>query len=257
MVRIPPSSRLVLVREHRAQVGVERGPPIGRERGVQGHQRPEVLDEEVRRPVAGVPLVEDVVLGELRLERREHLAHVVGGRPTAADADSLGRRRRVRADGAEQWPGEADQRPGREADGAAQACRPARAPGPPGDGSARTVAERREHAVEARVRERERLGVPRPPTRSRRPRPPRGGGRRRTTSSVRSTPTTSAPRCAAGMATLLPEPVPTSSTRMPGSIPTRSSSRGPTALIFSATASQSPADHTARLRSCSSLIDRL
>ena len=74
--------------------------------------------------------------------------------------------------------------------------------------------------------------------------------------SVMSAPTTSAPRCAAGMATLLPEPVPTSSTRMPGSIPTRSRRRGPTEAMWFATASQSPADHTARFRSWSSLMER-
>ena len=72
-------------------------------------------------------------------------------------------------------------------------------------------------------------------------------------SGVRSEPVTLAPRWAAGMATVPPLPVPTSSTSMPGSMPTRSSSTGPTAAMVSETVSQSPPAHVVRARCLNSV----
>ena len=71
---------------------------------------------------------------------------------------------------------------------------------------------------------------------------------------VTSAPVTVAPRCAAGTATDVPLPVPTSSNRVPGEMGRRSSNRGPAGAISEAIASQSPADQTARLRSRSTVI---
>ena len=64
---------------------------------------------------------------------------------------------------------------------------------------------------------------------------------------------TFAPRWAAGMDTVPPLPVPTSSTSMPGSMPTRSSSTGPTAAMVSETVSQSPPAHVVRARCLNSV----
>ncbi len=72
-------------------------------------------------------------------------------------------------------------------------------------------------------------------------------------SGVRSEPVTFAPRWAAGIDTVPPLPVPTSSTSMPGSMPTRSSSAGPTAAIESETVSQSPPAHVVRARCLNSV----
>ena len=72
-------------------------------------------------------------------------------------------------------------------------------------------------------------------------------------SGVRSEPVTFAPRWAAGIDTVPPLPVPTSSTSMPGSMPTRSSSAGPTAAMVSETVSQSPPAHVVRARCLNSV----
>ena len=80
---------------------------------------------------------------------------------------------------------------------------------------------------------------------------PASAARRRAcsnSSGVTSQPTTFAPRCAAGIATFPPVPVPTSTRSMPGSIPTRSRTRAPTGSTNRAKLSQSPAAQVARVR---------
>ncbi len=89
---------------------------------------------------------------------------------------------------------------------------------------------------------------------------PASAARRRASlnsSGVRSAPVTVPPRCAAGMATVPPLPVPTSITSMPSSTPTRSIRRGPTASISFAISSKRPEAQTARLRCLKSAMGSL
>ena len=80
---------------------------------------------------------------------------------------------------------------------------------------------------------------------------PASAARRRAcskSSGAMSRPTTFAPRRAAGIATLPPVPVPTSSRSRPGRRSTRSRTTAPTGSISLAQLSQSPAAHVARAR---------